>query len=152
MLFVLLSWHFLKFYRFFTLQANPALIPDDANPNPPYDLNCPRRGAPLVVGARWTIGENTARSSNISAEAIIGSIAAFDTSHRMDLCTWVSSMLDAIKDSKKLPVQDSGLSSLMGKCSMFSGIGVGWCFMTMLSRMQLAAECLRYVFGTHSSP
>jgi hypothetical protein len=127
--------------------ANPA-NPAPVNPHVPYDPNCPRRGGPLVAGARWTIGENTARSSNVSAEAIIGSIASFDASQRMDLTSWISSILGAIKGMEN--EKGSGLPSLVGRCRTFSGIGVGWSFMTMVSRLQLAVNCLRYVFDTLS--
>ena len=121
--------------------SNPAPI----DPHGPHGANCPRRGGALVAGARWTIGENTARSSNVSAEAIIGSIASFDASQRMDLTSWISSILGAIKGVGN--EKGSGLPSLMERCATFSGIGVGWNFMTMVSRLQLAVICLRYVFG-----
>lgn len=121
--------------------SNPAPI----GPHGPHGANCPRRGGALVAGARWTIGENTAHSSNVSAEAIIGSIASFDASQRMDLTSWISSILGAIKGVGN--EKGSGLPSLMERCATFSGIGVGWNFMTMVSRLQLAVICLRYVFG-----
>ena len=121
--------------------SNPAPI----DPHGPHGANCPRRGGALVAGARWTIGENTARSSNVSAEAVIGSIASFDASQRMDLTSWISSILGAIKGVGN--EKGSGLPSLMERCATFSGIGVGWNFMTMVSRLQLAVICLRYVFG-----
>jgi len=121
--------------------SNPAPI----DPHGPHGANCPRRGGALVAGARWTIGENTARSSNVSAEAIIGSIASFDASQRMDLTSWISSILGAIKGVGN--EKGNGLPSLMERCATFSGIGVGWNFMTMVSRLQLAVICLRYVFG-----
>ncbi|KAG1891942.1 hypothetical protein F4604DRAFT_1565025, partial [Suillus subluteus] len=104
---------------------------------------CPRRGGPLVAGARWTIGENTARSSNISAEAIIGSIVSFNASHKMDLTSWISSVLGTLKARENDPKTGAGLPCLVERCRTYSGMGVGWSFMTMVSRLQLAVNCLR---------
>src|SRR6267154_3878494 len=112
------------------LTPNPAPV----NPHVPHDPNCPRRGGPLVAGARWTIGENTACSSNISAQAIIGSIASFHTSHRTDLASWISSVLDAINTRENGKESGGGLPHLVGHCHTYSGIGVGWNFMTMVSQ------------------
>lgn len=143
------SFFFFKFVSqvrpgLYLLQHTPS-NPTTIDPHGPHGANCPRRGGALVAGARWTIGENTARSSNVSAEAIIGSIASFDASQRMDLTSWISSILGAIKGVGN--EKGSGLPSLMERCATFSGIGVGWNFMTMVSRLQLAVICLRYVFG-----
>ncbi|KAG1861711.1 hypothetical protein F4604DRAFT_1926868 [Suillus subluteus] len=99
-----------------TDQLHPATKRARAHHGVPSDPHCPRRGGPLVTGARWTIGENTARSSNISAEAIIGSIASFNASHKMDLTSWISSVLGTLKARENDPKTGAGLPCLVERC------------------------------------
>src|SRR6267154_922459 len=74
-------------------------------------------------------------------------LAPFNASHRMDLASWISSVLDTINTRENGKESGGGLPHLVGHCHTYSGIGVGWNFMTMVSRLQLAVNCLRYVFG-----
>lgn len=111
------------------LQLHPA--PNHAHTHVAYDPYCPRRDGQLVTGAQWTIGENTTCSSNISAKAIIGSIASFNASHRMDLTSWISSMLGTLKARENDPKTGAVLPCLVEHCCTYSGMGVGWSVKTV---------------------
>ncbi|KAG1731862.1 uncharacterized protein EDB91DRAFT_1252021 [Suillus paluster] len=103
----------------------------------PYH-HCPRNSRNLAMGGRWTIGENTARSSNISAEAFIGVIAAMDTGLQLDLAQWMESIRSV---ASEIQLSGDTVTSLTYRCKVWGGKGVGWSLISMVNYMQLAMKC-----------
>src|SRR5882757_645389 len=79
----------------YQMQPYPQSVPftpTDQNHDTQQAPNCNRNSRNLAMGGRWTIGENMAHSSNVSAEAFIGVIAAMDTGLQSDLSQWMESI------------------------------------------------------------
>lgn len=111
----------------------------------PYRL-CPRNSRNLAMGGRWTIGEKTAHSSNMSAEAFIGVIAAMDTGLQSDLAQWIESIRSV---ASEIQLSGATVTSLTYWCKVWGGKGVGWSLISMVNYMQLAMKCQRCVSNIH---
>ncbi|KAG2105872.1 uncharacterized protein F5147DRAFT_775184 [Suillus discolor] len=103
----------------------------------PYRL-CPRNSRNLAMGGRWTIGEKTACSSNVSAEAFIGVIAAMDTGLQSDLAQWMESICSV---ASEIQLSGATVMSLTYRCKVWGRKGVGWSLISMVNYMQLAMKC-----------
>ncbi|KAG1844670.1 hypothetical protein DFJ58DRAFT_731180 [Suillus subalutaceus] len=103
----------------------------------PYRL-CPRNSRNLAMGGRWTIGEKTACSSNVSAEAFIGVIAAMDTGLQSDLAQWMESIHSV---ASEIQLSGATMTSLTYQCKVWGGKGVGWSLISVVNYMQLAMKC-----------
>ena len=104
--------------------------------------SCPRNSRNLAMGGRWRIGENTARSSNVSAEAFIGAIAAMDTGLQSDLSQWIESIRSV---ASEIQLPGATIASLASRCRVLGAKGVGWSVMSMVNYIQLAIKCQRCV-------
>jgi hypothetical protein len=110
--------------------------------------SCPRNSRNLAMRGRWTIGENTARSSNVSAEAFIGAIAAMDTGLQSDLSQWIESIRSV---ASEIQLPGATIASLASRCRVLGAKGVGWSVMSMVNYIQLAIKCQRCVSNVRLS-
>jgi hypothetical protein len=100
------------------------------------------------MGGRWTISEKTACSSNISAEAFIGVIAAMDTGLQSDLSQWMESIRSV---ASEIQLSGATVTSLTYRCKVWGGKGVGWSLISMVNYIQLAMKCQRCISNIHST-
>jgi hypothetical protein len=136
------SWHRMRPYPQFV-----PFTPTDQN-HDTQRRKCNRNSTNLAMGGRWRIGENTARSSNVSAEAFIGAIAAMDTGLQSDLSQWMESIRSV---ASEIQLPGATVTSLTSRCRLLGGKGVGWSVMSMVNYIQLAIKCQRCVSKVHVS-
>jgi len=124
--------------------------------------NCKRNGR--VKGraafANWGIGEEMAKTSNLSCEAVISALAVVHPQAlRRDLDAWIAALQDLdLQDLRPGGLQglqpergsfllDGSLSTLIQQCQDSTDSFLKSEFISMLSRMQLAIKCQRQVLS-----
>jgi hypothetical protein len=118
--------------------------------------NCKRNGR--VKGraafANWGIGEEMAKTSNLSCEAVISALAVVHPQAlRRDLDAWIEALQDLRPDLRDPQPErgsfllDGSLSTLLQQCQDSTDSFLKSEFVSMLSRMQLAIKCQRQVLS-----
>ncbi|OAX31168.1 hypothetical protein K503DRAFT_806306 [Rhizopogon vinicolor AM-OR11-026] len=116
------------------------LLPIDSNPNP-RKSSCPKRnGAPLQ---RWQHEpEGTpARTSNVTADTMISTLAAAHLQSSYAIEDWMSSISSSIRNFHEHEFSDHSLASTVRRCQGFTQRGVGISFLSMLAYIQVSVGC-----------
>ncbi|KAG1845832.1 hypothetical protein F4604DRAFT_1688598 [Suillus subluteus] len=91
---------------------------------------CKRNGAALQAAVNWEIGENMAKTSGASCEAIISTLAvAHPQVLQQDMDAWIASVNDVLLDTAS-PLEDHSLAAILRRCQ---GLATGAVHMTFLS-------------------
>ena len=115
--------------------------------------NCKRNGKVKAHAAiaNWGIGDKMAKTSNVSCEAVISTLAvAHPQALRCDLDAWIEALQDLRPEYGSF-LSDDSLSTVLQRCQDSTDSFLKSEFIYMLSRVQLAIKCQRQVLSLLSS-
>jgi hypothetical protein len=99
----------------------------------------------------WNIGDRMARTSTTSSDAIISALAGIHPeSNMLILDSWIDSVRHntwqlSVIANLQVEEKHNGLLSVVQRCNLFTSADVGVKFLLMVSYMELAVRCQRYV-------
>jgi hypothetical protein len=112
----------------------------------PFNPNCPQNGRPLAAPAAWQAQARAARSSNITADALIGALAAprvNSVSPSLNVQGWVNEIASYLRDPHYVKLRGGSMGDVIKQCRSISHQQTGASFVAMVTYMQLAIECQR---------
>jgi hypothetical protein len=114
-------------------------------------LRCPGNGRPLAAPVVQQAKARSAQTNNITAHALLGTLATshVDTtspSPNIQLEGWIDNITSYLQDPHYINLGGGSIGDTINRCrSTFWHPEPGSSFVSMLTYMQLAIQCQRYV-------
>jgi hypothetical protein len=139
------------------LNQHPSAPPGGANlPGEPIDMRpfrpnptCPRNGRRLHAAQIWQAQATSIQSASfITSDALIGTLATphvESTASHLDVRAWVNNALSYLKQQDGVVLGVGSVETMIARCQLVSVHATGSSFIAMITYMQLAMQCQRYL-------